>query len=73
MSHPVGNPPAPLSTTSGNGSGQILSPAQGQSGEAFYGTATPPQDLNQPPTAVDTLTATLSELFELSQDQKQTF
>ncbi|XP_076650510.1 mothers against decapentaplegic homolog 4-like isoform X5 [Halictus rubicundus] len=49
-----------LSTPSGGNSTQMLSPSQSQSTEAFYGTNTPPQDLNQPPT-VDALTASLGE------------
>lgn len=61
MSHTVGNQQQPLNPPpSGNGSGQMLSPAQAQTGESFYSTASPPQDLNQPPTAVDALTASLS-------------
>ncbi|XP_078053544.1 smad/Smad4 homolog Medea isoform X5 [Augochlora pura] len=49
-----------LSTPSGGNGTQMLSPSQGQSTEAFYGTNTPPQDLNQPP-SVDALTASLGE------------
>ncbi|XP_060824301.1 mothers against decapentaplegic homolog 4 isoform X6 [Bombus pascuorum] len=49
-----------LSTSSGSSGAQILSPSQGQSTETFYGTNTPPQDLNQPPT-VDALAASLGE------------
>ncbi|XP_043265468.1 smad/Smad4 homolog Medea isoform X6 [Colletes latitarsis] len=49
-----------LSTSSGGNGAQMLSPSQGQSTEAFYGTNTPPQDLNQPP-SVDALTASLGE------------
>ncbi|XP_012172247.1 mothers against decapentaplegic homolog 4 isoform X6 [Bombus affinis] len=49
-----------LSTSSGGSGAQILSPSQGQSTETFYGTNTPPQDLNQPPT-VDALAASLGE------------
>lgn len=60
MGHAVGNQQQPLNTTSGNTSGQILNSTQGQSAEPFYGTSTPPQDLNQPPAAVDPLAATLS-------------
>lgn len=63
IGHPVGNPQqnalSPPGPTGGNG--QILNPAQGQSTEPFYGTATSPQDLNQPPANVDALTATLGE------------
>ncbi|KAL6435159.1 hypothetical protein ACFW04_005328 [Cataglyphis niger] len=47
--------------SSGTSGGQILSPAQGQStADTFYGTNTPPQDINQPPT-VDALAASLGE------------
>ncbi|XP_033209923.1 mothers against decapentaplegic homolog 4 isoform X2 [Belonocnema kinseyi] len=60
MGHAVGNQQQPLNTTSGNASGQILNSTQSQSTEPFYGTSTPPQDLNQPPAAVDPLAATLS-------------
>ncbi|XP_017758071.1 PREDICTED: mothers against decapentaplegic homolog 4 isoform X6 [Eufriesea mexicana] len=49
-----------LSTSSGGSGAQMLSPSQGQSTETFYGTNTPPQDLNQPPT-VDALAASLGE------------
>ncbi|XP_031843032.1 smad/Smad4 homolog Medea isoform X7 [Nomia melanderi] len=49
-----------LSTSSGGNGTQMLSPSQGQPTEAFYGTNTPPQDLNQPPN-VDALTASLGE------------
>ncbi|XP_043789149.1 mothers against decapentaplegic homolog 4 isoform X7 [Apis laboriosa] len=49
-----------LNTSSGNSGTQMLSPSQGQSTETFYGTNTPPQDLNQPPT-VDALAASLGE------------
>ncbi|XP_053976844.1 mothers against decapentaplegic homolog 4 isoform X6 [Hylaeus anthracinus] len=49
-----------LSTSSGGNGAQMLSPSQGQSTEAFYGTNTPPQDLNQPAT-VDALAASLGE------------
>ncbi|XP_076166500.1 smad/Smad4 homolog Medea isoform X6 [Ptiloglossa arizonensis] len=49
-----------LSTSSGGNAAQMLSPSQGQSTEAFYGTNTPPQDLNQPP-SVDALAASLGE------------
>ncbi|XP_072765322.1 mothers against decapentaplegic homolog 4 isoform X7 [Anoplolepis gracilipes] len=45
--------------SSGTSGAQILSPAQGQStADTFYGTNTPPQDINQPPT-VDALAASL--------------
>ncbi|XP_029660896.1 mothers against decapentaplegic homolog 4 isoform X5 [Formica exsecta] len=47
--------------SSGTSGAQILSPAQGQStADTFYGTNTPPQDINQPPT-VDALAASLGE------------
>ncbi|XP_076295159.1 smad/Smad4 homolog Medea isoform X6 [Lasioglossum baleicum] len=49
-----------LSTPSGGNGTQMLSPSQGQSTEAFYGTNTPPQDSNQPP-SMDALTASLGE------------
>ncbi|XP_061941821.1 mothers against decapentaplegic homolog 4 isoform X15 [Apis cerana] len=49
-----------LNTSSGSSGTQMLSPSQGQSTETFYGTNTPPQDLNQPPT-VDALAASLGE------------
>ncbi|XP_076678121.1 smad/Smad4 homolog Medea isoform X6 [Andrena cerasifolii] len=49
-----------LSTSSGGNSAQMLSPSQGQSTDTFYGTNTPPQDLNQPP-SVDALAASLGE------------
>ncbi|XP_029040861.1 mothers against decapentaplegic homolog 4 isoform X6 [Osmia bicornis bicornis] len=49
-----------LSSSGGGNGAQMLSPSQGQSTETFYGTNTPPQDLNQPPT-VDALTASLGE------------
>lgn len=52
------------SINSGNsGGGQILSPTQGQSADQFYGTNTPPQDLNQPQPPVDPLTASLGNIF----------
>ncbi|XP_043265467.1 mothers against decapentaplegic homolog 4 isoform X6 [Colletes gigas] len=60
MSHTVGSQQQSLSTSSGGNGAQMLSPSQGQSTEAFYGTNTPPQDLNQPP-SVDALTASLGE------------
>ncbi|XP_012172246.1 mothers against decapentaplegic homolog 4 isoform X5 [Bombus affinis] len=60
MSHTVGSQQQSLSTSSGGSGAQILSPSQGQSTETFYGTNTPPQDLNQPPT-VDALAASLGE------------
>lgn len=60
MGHPVGNPQQPLNTPSANTSGQILNSNPGQTAEPFYGTTTPPQDLNQPQPAVDPLAATLS-------------
>ncbi|XP_033331012.1 smad/Smad4 homolog Medea isoform X7 [Megalopta genalis] len=60
MSHTVGSQQQSLSTPSGGNGTQMLSPSQGQSTEAFYGTNTPPQDLNQPP-SVDALTASLGE------------
>ncbi|XP_015590388.1 mothers against decapentaplegic homolog 4 isoform X2 [Cephus cinctus] len=59
MSHNVSGQQQSLNTTGGSGSTQILSPTQGQTTESFYGTATPPQDLNQPPTSVDALAASL--------------
>lgn len=65
MSHAVGSQPQPLNTPSGGNSTQMLSPSQGQSSEAFYGTNTPPQDLNQPP-SVDALTASLGISFDMS-------
>ncbi|XP_034178995.1 smad/Smad4 homolog Medea isoform X6 [Osmia lignaria lignaria] len=49
-----------LSSSGGGNGAQMLSPSQGQSTETFYGTNTPPQDLNQPST-VDALTASLGE------------
>ncbi|XP_031843030.1 smad/Smad4 homolog Medea isoform X5 [Nomia melanderi] len=58
MSHTVGSQQQSLSTSSGGNGTQMLSPSQGQPTEAFYGTNTPPQDLNQPPN-VDALTASL--------------
>lgn len=58
MSHTVGSQQQSLSTPSGGNGTQMLSPSQGQSTEAFYGTNTPPQDSNQPP-SMDALTATL--------------
>ncbi|XP_043789150.1 mothers against decapentaplegic homolog 4 isoform X8 [Apis laboriosa] len=60
MSHTVGSQQQSLNTSSGNSGTQMLSPSQGQSTETFYGTNTPPQDLNQPPT-VDALAASLGE------------
>ncbi|XP_017758070.1 PREDICTED: mothers against decapentaplegic homolog 4 isoform X5 [Eufriesea mexicana] len=60
MSHTVGSQQQSLSTSSGGSGAQMLSPSQGQSTETFYGTNTPPQDLNQPPT-VDALAASLGE------------
>ncbi|KOC63631.1 Mothers against decapentaplegic like protein 4 [Habropoda laboriosa] len=60
MSHTVGSQQQSLSTSSGGNGAQMLSPSQGQSTETFYGTNTPPQDLNQPPT-VDALAASLGE------------
>ncbi|XP_046818825.1 mothers against decapentaplegic homolog 4 isoform X5 [Vespa crabro] len=50
-----------LNAGSGSSSTQILSPPQGQSTDTFYGTTTPPQDINQPPTSVDALAASLGE------------
>ncbi|XP_047352858.1 mothers against decapentaplegic homolog 4 isoform X6 [Vespa velutina] len=50
-----------LNAGSGTSSTQILSPPQGQSTDTFYGTTTPPQDINQPPTSVDALAASLGE------------
>lgn len=58
MSHTVGSQQQSLSSSGGGNGAQMLSPSQGQSTETFYGTNTPPQDLNQPPT-VDALTASL--------------
>ncbi|XP_072765321.1 mothers against decapentaplegic homolog 4 isoform X6 [Anoplolepis gracilipes] len=60
MSHTVGSQQQSLNAASSGTSGaQILSPAQGQStADTFYGTNTPPQDINQPPT-VDALAASL--------------
>ncbi|XP_011497875.1 PREDICTED: mothers against decapentaplegic homolog 4 isoform X2 [Ceratosolen solmsi marchali] len=49
-----------LNSTSANSSGQILNSPQGQGNETFYSTTTPPQDLNQAPSSVDALTATLT-------------
>ncbi|XP_011253452.1 mothers against decapentaplegic homolog 4 isoform X1 [Camponotus floridanus] len=62
MSHTVGSQQQSLNAASSGTSGaQILSPAQGQStADTFYGTNTPPQDINQPPT-VDALAASLGE------------
>ncbi|XP_012345319.1 mothers against decapentaplegic homolog 4 isoform X8 [Apis florea] len=60
MSHTVGSQQQSLNTSSGSSGTQMLSPSQGQSTETFYGTNTPPQDLNQPPT-VDALAASLGE------------
>ncbi|KAL6435156.1 hypothetical protein ACFW04_005328 [Cataglyphis niger] len=62
MSHTVGSQQQSLNAaSSGTSGGQILSPAQGQStADTFYGTNTPPQDINQPPT-VDALAASLGE------------
>ena len=60
----VGNQQQPLNTTSGNTSEQILNSTHGQSTEPFYGTALPPQDLNQLPASIDTLGATLSKFLE---------
>lgn len=62
MSHTVGSQQQSLNTSSGSSGTQMLSPSQGQSTETFYGTNTPPQDLNQPPT-VDALAASLGMLF----------
>lgn len=62
MSHTVGSQQQSLSTSSGGNAAQMLSPSQGQSTEAFYGTNTPPQDLNQPP-SVDALAASLGILL----------
>ncbi|XP_066586372.1 mothers against decapentaplegic homolog 4 isoform X2 [Prorops nasuta] len=59
MSHTVGSQQQTLNTAGGSNSNQILSPSQGQSSDSFYGTATPPQDLNPPPTSVDALAASL--------------
>ena len=58
---PVGNQQQPLNSSGSSGSGQILSPAQSQRSDSFYSTSTPPQDLNQAPSSVDALTATLSK------------
>lgn len=63
MSHTVGSQQQSLSTSSGGNGAQMLSPSQGQSSETFYGTNTPPQDLNQPPT-VDALAASLGMLSQ---------
>ncbi|XP_043270922.1 mothers against decapentaplegic homolog 4 isoform X2 [Venturia canescens] len=61
MGHAVGNQQQTLnaSGSSGSGGGQLLSPTQGQTSETFYGTTTPPQDLNQPATSVEALAASL--------------
>ncbi|XP_011331775.1 mothers against decapentaplegic homolog 4 isoform X3 [Ooceraea biroi] len=60
MHHRSQQPPL-NAASSGTPGAQILSPAQGQStADTFYGTTTPPQDMNQPPT-VDALTASLGE------------
>lgn len=61
MSHTVGSQQQSLNAGSGTSSTQILSPPQGQSTDTFYGTTTPPQDINQPPTSVDALAASLGE------------
>ncbi|XP_043671696.1 mothers against decapentaplegic homolog 4 isoform X5 [Vespula pensylvanica] len=61
MSHTVGSQQQSLNAGSGSSSTQILSPPQGQSTDTFYGTTTPPQDINQPPTSVDALAASLGE------------
>ncbi|XP_032456841.1 mothers against decapentaplegic homolog 4 isoform X4 [Nasonia vitripennis] len=50
-----------LGSTGGSSSSQILSPTQGpSSSESFYSATSPPQDLNQAPTPVDALQATLT-------------
>lgn len=59
MSHGVSNQQQSLNAAGGSGGGQLLSPSQGQATEPFYGTTTPPQDLNQQATNVDALTASL--------------
>ncbi|XP_011331793.1 mothers against decapentaplegic homolog 4 isoform X5 [Ooceraea biroi] len=59
--NPSSQQPPLNAASSGTPGAQILSPAQGQStADTFYGTTTPPQDMNQPPT-VDALTASLGE------------
>lgn len=61
MSHAVGTQQQqPLNTTGNSGNTPILNSPQVQVTEPFYGTTTPSQDLNQPPTSVDALTASLS-------------
>lgn len=66
MSHTVGSQQQQsLSTSTGGTGAQMLSPSQGQSTDTFYGTNTPPQDLNQPPT-VDALAASLGMLLRLA-------
>ncbi|XP_032672743.1 mothers against decapentaplegic homolog 4 isoform X3 [Odontomachus brunneus] len=60
MSHTVGSQQQSLNASSGTSSAQIMNPAQGQSTDTFYGTTTPPQDINQSPT-VDALAASLGE------------
>ncbi|XP_012268679.1 mothers against decapentaplegic homolog 4 isoform X3 [Athalia rosae] len=60
IGHSVGNQQQTLNPTGSTaGNSQILNTAQGQSTEPFYGAATSPQDLNQPPTSVDALAASL--------------
>ncbi|XP_046624414.1 mothers against decapentaplegic homolog 4 isoform X5 [Neodiprion virginianus] len=60
IGHSVGNQQQTLNQTGSSGANtQILNPPQGQSSEPFYGAATSPQDLNQPATSVDALTASL--------------
>lgn len=58
MSHTVGSQQQSLNASSGTSGAQIMNPAQGQSTDTFYGTTTPPQDINQSPT-VDALAASL--------------
>lgn len=58
MSHTVGSQQQSLNASSGTSGAQIINPAQGQSADTFYGTTTPPQDINQSPT-VDALAASL--------------
>ncbi|XP_046599110.1 mothers against decapentaplegic homolog 4 isoform X2 [Neodiprion lecontei] len=67
IGHSVGNQQQTLNPTGSSGANtQILNPPQGQSSEPFYGAATSPQDLNQPATSVDALTASLgNRLYQI--------
>lgn len=65
MNYNVGNQQQALSSTNNSTTGQILNSAQAQSGETFYST-TPPQDLNQPPSSVDAIAATLCKFLYIS-------